>query len=153
IGGLRVEYVIVFPPRSRGASMVDSRIETLSWACSAGVFLVTLYLIRTRGFLLGGRPAWLAGMLLAPAWCPASTAALIIAPRSACALAILVGLLLEPCVASRQSHWFLSDLAVLLLTLTVLVSQAVARDFALLSPLDQFRAFVLPYVVGRLFLR
>jgi hypothetical protein len=133
--------------------MVDSRIETLSWACSAGVFLVTLYLIRTRGFLQGGRPAWLAVLLLAPVWFRASTASLVIDPRSACALAILVGLLLEPCDASRRSRWFLSDLAVLLLTLTVLVSQAVARDFALLSPLDQFRAFALPYVVGRLFLR
>lgn len=129
-------------------------VETLSWACSAGVFVVTLYLIRSRGFLDGARPAWLAVLLLAPVWFRTSAASLTVDPRSACALAILVGFLMQPVDAGRRpGRLVASDLAVLLMTLAVLAAQAAAQDFMLLSPLDQFRAFVLPYVIGRLFLR
>jgi hypothetical protein len=128
-------------------------VPMLSWLCSAGCFALTLYLIRKHGLLDGGRPAWFAVLLLVPSWFEGQAAALRVDPRSSCALAFLIGFMLEPVDARRPNRWFLSDLCVFLLVIGVSAAQFHARILSSLAPVDQFRNFLLPYVVGRLFLR
>ena len=127
-------------------------VELMAWLLSAGSFLVTLYLIRTRGFLQGFRPVWLVVLLLLPTWFVALGTVRIDA-RSACALAILVGFLMQPVHKLTSHHLYFSDLLVLLLIIAMTLSQFAVHSIAPLAPLDPFREIALPYIAGRLFVR
>lgn len=127
-------------------------IDALSWLLSVGAFVITLFLIRTKGFLEGGRPVWIAVLLLAPTWFEIPLGATRVDPRSTCAFAILIGFLLKPYDIREPFHWFISDLCVFLLMLGMTITQFVNQAYSPLPPLDQFRDVALPYIVGRLFL-
>jgi hypothetical protein len=127
-------------------------IEGLSWLFSVGLFVLTLFFIRTKGFLEGGRPIWIAVLLLVPTWFEIPLGATRVDPRSTTALAVLIGFLIKPYDIREPFRWFFSDLCICLLMLGMTVSQVVNESLSPLPPLDQFRDVALPYIVGRLFL-
>ena len=127
-------------------------IEALSWLLSVGAFVLTLFLIRTKGSLEGGRPIWIAILLLAPTWFEVPLGVTRVDPRSTTALAILIGFLLRPYDTREPFRWFFSDLCVCLLMLGMTISQILNESYSPLPPVDQFREVALPYIMGRLFL-
>lgn len=127
-------------------------IDALSWLLSVGSFVLTLFLIRTKGFLEGGRPVWIAVLLLVPAWFEVNVGVTRIDARSTTAFAILLGFLLKPYDIREPFRWFLSDFCIASLILSMTVSQFLTESYSPLPPIDQLRDVLLPYVVGRLFL-
>jgi hypothetical protein len=128
-------------------------VDLLSWTFSATCFFLTLYLIRNAGYMEGGRPVWVMALLLIPVWFQTRVATFTIDPRTACALALLIGFLQQRVHVRESANWYFADLAIILLCAGITVTQLVRESAMPLAPLDEIRQLVLPYVVGRLFLR
>jgi hypothetical protein len=127
--------------------------KILMWVLCAGGFLITLRLIFTSGLINGGRPPWVVVLFLAPPWMLFHVGGVRFDPRTFCAAAYLIGVLLQHYGAQSGGGWRLSDLAILFTVLAITISQFVWASVTPLAPFEPFRDLVFPYLVGRFFLK
>jgi len=128
-------------------------VAILSWACSAIGFFLTLYLIRRKGVMEGGRPVWVFALLVIPVWFVSRFSSMTIDARTLCALALIIGFLMQPVAGRGVIRWYFSDLALAMVCASVAITQFVRDNTDPMMPVDKIAGLVLPYFVGRLFLR
>ncbi|MFO0875785.1 MAG: O-antigen ligase family protein [Gemmataceae bacterium] len=116
-----------------------------------GLIAWILYLATTRGAREALWLGWLPAMMLLPAWITTRSGALVIDLRTGAALAVLLGFLISG--ETRYFHRFvLGDLLMLGLVATMIISQYQVGPFTPLTGPEMVRRWMLPYLMGRLFL-
>ncbi len=105
------------------------------------------------GFLDGFRPVWLFALLVFPAWFFIPMRSLHVDVRSATAIAVLIALMMQPFASRGRTLLFLSDFLLLLLIVSMFLSNVVNGNLAPLMPVELLRDWLLPYLMGRLFLQ
>lgn len=123
------------------------------WATILSCAIILYYHIRRRG--VGSFHAgWMGVLLLAPCWFRVSPGDLLqLDVRSAAALVILLALVLEPSPGGMRFRFVLSDLLVGMCFLEQVVSHFAGGEVTPTIPYNVMRDWLLPYVIGRLFIR
>lgn len=119
-------------------------------------FVFIFVLVLAIGLWRGPRAAlwacWPAGLLLLPVWLADSIRTIRIDLRSEIAVLILILFLFRP-VAPKLPRLLLADLILVLLILSMMITQSLYDELRLTTPIEFFRVWFLPYLMGRLFLR
>jgi hypothetical protein len=126
-------------------------VEALGWAAFVVGFVGTLVLMAERGYRDGMKVAWFAATLAVPAWLTVSFRSIGLDAITGVTLATVVATLARPFRGS-QTRWVLCDLLVGVFVVTCALSDAVNRILIPGTVLELIRTWVLPYLVGRLFL-
>jgi hypothetical protein len=126
-------------------------VEALGWAAFVLGFVGTLVLMAERGYRDGMKVAWFAVTLAVPAWLTVSFRSIAVDAITGVTLANLIATLRQPFAGSR-TRWVLCDLLVAAFVVTCVVSDAVNRILIPGTIIELVRTWVLPYLVGRLFL-
>lgn len=126
-------------------------VEALGWAAFVLGFVGTLVLMAERGYRDGMKIAWFAATLAVPAWLTVSFRSVALDAITGVTLATFVATLTRP-FAGTRTRWMVSDLLVGAFVLTCVVSDALNRSLIPGTVLELVRTWVLPYLLGRLFL-
>jgi len=121
------------------------------WGAFAVGLLGTLVLMADRGFRDGMHLAWFLVTLAIPGWFTVTFRSITLDAVTGMAVATVLVLLLRPFPGAR-SRWVLSDVLVCGIVLAGLVSDAVNRLLIPGTVFELIRSWVLPYLVGRVFL-
>jgi hypothetical protein len=131
-------------------------LEMIVWGTIAMSFAVTFYLLEKQGFTRGGWTPFFCILLLVPAWFEKlipGLGGLGIDPRTACSLALLLMLLLQPVEPGKSHRWLLLDSCLILIVLSQVASQLSNNDLRPMTMPDLMRTVGLPYFIGRILLR
>ncbi|HKB03987.1 MAG TPA: hypothetical protein VKD90_17320 [Gemmataceae bacterium] len=126
-------------------------VEALGWAAFVLGFVGTLVLMAERGYRDGMKVAWFAATLAVPGWLTVSFRSIAVDAITGVTLATLIATLRQPFAGSR-TRWVLCDVLVGAFVLTCVLSDAVNRILIPGTVIELVRTWVLPYLVGRLFL-
>jgi O-antigen ligase len=126
-------------------------VEALGWAAFVLSFGGTLVLMAERGYRDGMKFAWFAATLAVPAWLTVSFRSVGLDAITGVTLATCVATLSRP-FAGARTRWVLSDLLVGAFVLACILSDALNRVLIPGTVLELVRTWVLPYLIGRLFL-
>jgi hypothetical protein len=127
-------------------------VEALGWAAFVVGFAGTWMLVAARGYADGTKIAWFVATLAVPGWLIANFRSISLDAVTGVALAMLLATLNRPYSGTRP-RWVLCDLMVALVVLTAILSDALNRILIPGTVIELVRTWVLPYLVGRLFLR
>ncbi len=120
-----------------------------------GLFLLVLVASAVVTHRLGARPAlwacWPPALLLLPVWLAAGMGALLLDLRTAAAAGVLLGGV-SAWLGKWPSRWLFSDVLVVVLTATQVVSEYKVGIFGTLTVPELIRSWALPYFLGRFFL-
>jgi hypothetical protein len=126
-------------------------VEALGWAAFVLGLVGTLVLMAEYGYRDGMKFAWFAATLAVPGWLNATFRSVGVDAVTGVALATLLATLARPFPGAR-TRWALSDVLVGVLVLACLLSDAVNRILIPGTVVELIRTWVLPYLVGRIFL-
>jgi hypothetical protein len=126
-------------------------VEALGWAAFVGGLVGTLVLMADRGFRDGLRLAWFLATLAVPFWFHVTFRSVGLDAVTGVAVATLAALLGQPFTGSRTT-WMLSDVLLVSIILACILSDALNRILIPGTILELVRTWVLPYLLGRLFL-
>ena len=125
-------------------------LDALSWGAILATFVGALLLISERGYRDGWRSAWFIAVLVVPAWLAVTFRSIRLDPTLAVAAATL-GVALFRRFRGVRTTWTVSDILLAVLCLTFVVSDALTRTLIPGSLFELLRMWVLPYVLGRMF--
>jgi hypothetical protein len=123
------------------------------WATIVGC-AVALFLHIRRHRVRSFHAGWIAVLLLAPCWFRVAPGNFLqMDVRSAAAFVILLAIAMESTPGGIRFRFVLADFLVLFCFLAQIVSHFNAGEITPTVPYNQLRAWVLPYVIGRVFVR
>lgn len=126
-------------------------VEALGWLAFVGGLGGTLVLMADRGFKDGLRLAWFLATLAVPFWFTVTFRSVTLDAVTGVAVATLFALMGRPYTGNRPV-WMLTDLLVVGVVLSGILSDALNRILIPGTVLELTRSWVFPYLVGRLFL-
>jgi hypothetical protein len=126
-------------------------VEVLGWAAFGLGLVGTWVLMADRGFRDGMRLAWFLATLAVPAWFTVTFRSITLDAITGVTSATALALLFRPFEGAR-TRWVLSDVLVGGIVLAGIVSDALNRILIPGTIFELIRSWVLPYLVGRLFL-
>jgi hypothetical protein len=124
-----------------------------TWLSMIVLVILVFQRVREVGFIRGFRPIWLIALLVVPVWFYVPWRSLHRDVRSATAVAVLLASMMQPFAHRGRMVLFLSDFLLLLLIVIMVASNVVNGNLAPLMPVDLIREWLLPYLMGRLFLQ
>jgi hypothetical protein len=125
--------------------------EAFGWAAFFGGLIGTLILMGERGWRDGMRLAWFLATLAVPWWFTVSFRSIAVDAMTGVAIATLLALFTRPFAGTRTT-WMLSDVLIVAVVATGVISDGVNRILIPGTVLELIRPWILPYVIGRLFL-
>lgn len=127
-------------------------VEALGWLAFVGGFAGALTLMADRGYRAGLKLAWFLATLAVPGWFAVTFRSVSVDGITGVALAVLVATLYQPMTGFRP-RWAVADVCLGLVVLATVVSDAANRVLIPGFLVEQVRVWVLPYLVGRVFLK
>jgi hypothetical protein len=126
-------------------------VEALGWAAFVVGLVGTLVLMADRGYHEGLRLAWFLATLAVPGWFTVIFRSISLDAVSGVAVGTFAAMLARPFHGVRTT-WVLSDLLVLGIVVSGVISDATNRILIPGTVIELARTWVFPYVLGRLFL-
>jgi len=125
--------------------------EAFGWMAFFGGLVGTLVLMGERGYRDGMRLAWFLATLAVPWWFTVPFKSIAVDAMTGVAIATLLALFTRPFTGTRTT-WMLTDLLVVAVVAAGVISDGVNRILIPGTIVELIRPWILPYLIGRLFL-
>lgn len=126
-------------------------VDGLGWLAFAMGFLGGLFLMGDRGYRDGMKLAWFVAAIVVPYWFQVAFRSITVDALTGVAFAVVLATLYRP--VDGRPRFTACDASLLLIVTTCIASELANRTLIPGTLYEFVRTWVLPYLVGRLFLR